>query len=288
MAVGSFGAYNLHAGIDGIPFVVALMEAGCARRRRVAFGLRACASRASISRSDARGAGASFWALVNSACARLLVGGPITDARGELLSSCSTRRCRSTGGRVDVAVLALVAMNLCAQHAGRTLWVAVRDMDVAAKSSASPDAREAVGVFAVSLIYCGVAGSAVPFTYSAPSTGMLQPRLSLRISHDLIGGSARSWGPSWRGLHRAAAILPERHDARAESRLDFGRLASHLELIIFGGVIISSDVERTASAVWQIAREAAAVAFRTEHQTRCPRRADTAGECSTLNKEEGT
>ena len=136
-------------------------------------------------------------------------------------------------------VFTLLAKNLVRSHIGRE-WMAMRDMDVAAEVIGIRPVYAKLTAFAVSSFYCGVAGALWGFVH----LGSWEPlAFSLTLSLNLlfmiiIGGMGSLLGcyfgaafivvlpillnqaPAWLGLPLSTAM------------------ASHLELMIFGALIV--------------------------------------------------
>lgn len=139
-----------------------------------------------------------------------------------------------------VALLALVAKNLVRSRIGRA-WMAVRDMDVAAEVIGIPMLKTKLLAFAVSSFYCGVAGALWAFAY----LGSVEPQAfdltrSFQILFMVIVGGMGSVLGSFLGA-AFIVLLPTFLNVAAHSLFSGGvsqSLASNLELMVFGGLII--------------------------------------------------
>ncbi len=168
MAVGAFATYNFQLRVPGLPLLVSMSLGGlCASLVGVAFGLPSLRIK-------------GFYLIVSTLAAQFFVewtltkfgwfsnnssSGVITAPRLVVLG----RDLGSPSGRylltlLIVSVLTIIAANLVRSQTGRN-WMAVRDMDVAARVIGIPILRAKVQAFAVSSFYCGVAGALWAFAY---------------------------------------------------------------------------------------------------------------------------
>ena len=158
--------------------------------------------------------------------------------------------------------MALAAKNMARSSAGR-VWMAVRDVDVAAEIIGIRILRTKLLAFAVSSFYCGVAGALYAFAY----LGTVEPEgfnldLSFRILFMVIIGGAGSILGSFLGAG-FIVLLPIFLNSMAHPiELGLGLslppgLMSNLELIVFGALIIFFlAVEPHGLArLWQIGKE---------------------------------
>ena len=166
--------------------------------------------------------------------------GSVAVGRVELSASRSTRRARPTSWcwRSSV-VLALAAKNLVRGRIGR-MWMAMRDMDIAAEIIGIRPLHAKLSAFAVSSFYIGVAGALWAFL----RLGSWEP-LAFDINRSfqvlfmiIIGGLGTLLGsflgaafivlvpiflnqlPSWLGIPLSTAMI------------------SHLEFMLFGAMIV--------------------------------------------------
>ncbi len=138
-----------------------------------------------------------------------------------------------------LVVMTLLAKNLVRSHVGRS-WMAIRDMDVAAEVIGIRPLHAKLSAFAVSSFFAGVAGALWGFVH----LGAWEPlAFNLNLSFNLlfmiiIGGMGSILGsyfgaafivvlplllnqlPGWLGIDLSTALL------------------SHLELMIFGSLIV--------------------------------------------------
>jgi branched-chain amino acid transport system permease protein len=157
-----------------------------------------------------------------------------------------------------VVVLAWMAKNLARSKLGRA-WMAIRDMDVAAEIIGIRPATTKLAAFAVSSFYIGIAGALWAFTYTGAVEALA---FEINVSFDvlfmiIIGGLGTILG----GFLGAAFIvlLPI---ALNQTLLALGlanavELASHLELMIMGALIIAflALEPHGLARLWQIFKQ---------------------------------
>ncbi len=168
MAVGAFATYDFQLRVPGLPLPVSLLLGGlCASVVGVAFGLPSLRIK-------------GFYLLVSTLAAQFFVEWAFTKfswfSNDNASGVISAPRLIVLGQNFDspvgrylltltvVLVLTLVAFNLVRSQTGRN-WMAVRDMDTAARVIGIPILRAKVQAFAVSSFYCGVAGALWAFAY---------------------------------------------------------------------------------------------------------------------------
>jgi len=157
-----------------------------------------------------------------------------------------------------VVVLAWMAKNLTRSKLGRA-WMAIRDMDIAAEIIGIRPATTKLAAFAVSSFYIGIAGALWAFTYTGSVEALA---FEISVSFDvlfmiIIGGLGTILG----GFLGAAFIvlLPL---ALNQTLLALGlanavELASHLELMIMGALIITFLIlePHGLARLWQIFKQ---------------------------------
>jgi branched-chain amino acid transport system permease protein len=161
-----------------------------------------------------------------------------------------------------VAVLAVLAKNLMRSETGR-MFMAVRDMDLAAEVIGIRMMRTKLLAFAISSFYCGVAGALYAYTY----LGTVEPEafnldLSFRILFMVIIGGVGSILGSFMGA-AFITLLPVFLNTVAgplEDLLGFTLppgLMSNLELVVFGALIIFFLIVEPhgLARLWQIGKE---------------------------------
>ena len=144
---------------------------------------------------------------------------------------------------VVVIVFALMAKNLVRGHIGRS-WMAMRDMDVAAEVIGIRPIHAKLTAFAVSAFYAGVAGALWGFVHlGAWEPAAFSINFSLNLLFMIIIGGMGSILGSFIGaafivllpitLNQALPVLG------GWVGMNFGTaMASHLEFMIFGALII--------------------------------------------------
>ena len=161
-----------------------------------------------------------------------------------------------------VALLALLAKNLMRSETGR-VFMAVRDMDVAASVIGIPMMKTKLLAFAISSFYCGIAGALYVFCY----LGTVEPEaftldLSFRILFMVIIGGVGSILGSFLGA-AFIVLLPiflsvlTGAFTQATGIEPSHAVLSNLEVIIFGGLIIFFLIVEPhgLARLWQIAKE---------------------------------
>ncbi len=164
--------------------------------------------------------------------------------------------------RASSRVLAVLAKNLMRSETGR-MFMAVRDMDLAAEVIGIRMMRTKLLAFAISSFYCGVAGALYAYTY----LGTVEPEafnldLSFRILFMVIIGGVGSILGSFMGA-AFITLLPIFLNSMArpiENVLGITLppgLMSNLEVIVFGALIIFFLIVEPhgLARLWQIGKE---------------------------------
>jgi branched-chain amino acid transport system permease protein len=235
MAVGAFAAYNFVLRVPGIPILLAFVLGGlCAAMVGIAWALTKIGWFTNYSSSG-----------VITAQKITILGYDFTSPASKYLLTLSI-----------VCIMAVLAKNMIRSNVGRS-WMAVRDMDVAAEVIGFRLMRTKLLAFAVSSFYCGVAGALYAFAY----LGTVEPEaynldLSFRILFMIIIGGVGSILGSFLGAG-FIVLLPIGLNLMAHS---FGlptSVASNLELMVFGGLIIFFLIVEPhgLARLWQIAKE---------------------------------
>jgi len=243
MAVGAYAAYNLALRVPQLSFLVVLVLSGLiAAAVGMLFGIPSLRIK-------------GLYLAVATLAAQFFMDWLFARVKWftnySPSGSVSTAPIELFGWRVDtpvekyllllgiLVVFTLVAKNLVRSHIGRE-WMAMRDMDVAAEVIGIRPVYAKLTAFAVSAFYCGVAGALWGFVY----LGSWEPlAFNLTLSLNLlfmiiIGGMGSLLGsffgaafivtlpilldqvPQWLGMPMSTAM------------------ASHLALMIFGGLIV--------------------------------------------------
>jgi branched-chain amino acid transport system permease protein len=266
MAVGAFASYNFVLRIPGIPLLVAFAGGGLsAAAVGILFGLPSLRIR-------------GFYLAVATLAAQFFIlwcltkigwftnyssSGVITAQPMVILGyTFATPQAKYLLVLAIVSVMALAAKNMARSNVGRQ-WMAVRDMDVAAEVIGIRLMRAKLLAFAVSSFYCGVAGALFAYAY----LGTVEPEaynldLSFRILFMIIIGGVGTVLGAFLGsafitmlpifLSTGVTFLDETlHFSIASS------VASNLELMIFGGLIIFFLIVEPhgLARLWQIAKE---------------------------------
>jgi branched-chain amino acid transport system permease protein len=168
MAVGAFAAYNFNLRVPGLPLLVSFVLAGIAAAViGTFFGLPSLRLK-------------GFYLLVSTLAAQFFVQWTLTqfpwfanDDPSGVITAPSLRiagiNLDSSQGRyvlslAIVVILTAIAVRLSRSQTGRN-WIAVRDMDIAAKVIGVPVFQTKLLAFAISSFYCGIAGILWAFTY---------------------------------------------------------------------------------------------------------------------------
>jgi branched-chain amino acid transport system permease protein len=243
MAVGAYAAYNLVIRVPGLNFLVVLVLAGLvAALVGIVFGVPslrikglylAVATLAAQFFIDWMFARVKWFTNYSSS-------GSVSPAPVELFGWTIERPVDKYWFVLGVLiVMTLLAKNLVRSHVGRS-WMAIRDMDVAAEVIGIRPLYAKLSAFAVSSFFAGVAGALWGFVH----LGAWEPlAFNLNLSFNLlfmiiIGGMGSILGsyfgaafivllplllnqlPGWLGIELSTALL------------------SHLELMIFGSLIV--------------------------------------------------
>jgi branched-chain amino acid transport system permease protein len=263
MAVGAFASYNFILRIPGIPVLVAFILGGlCAALVGVAFGLPSLRIRGFyLAAATLATQFFVIWCLTKIGWfTNYSSSGVITAQQIEILGySFDTPASKYVLVLAIVSIMALMVKNMVRTNVGRS-WMAVRDMDVAAEVIGIRPMHTKLMAFAVSSFYCGVAGALYAYTY----LGTVEPEgfnldLSFRILFMVIIGGVGSILGSFLG---AAFIVLLPIFLNVATHAVFGGqmpagLASNLELIVFGGLIIFFLIVEPhgLARLWQIAKE---------------------------------
>ena len=157
-----------------------------------------------------------------------------------------------------VTVFALLARNLVRGRIGRS-WMAIRDMDIAAEIIGFRPFHTKLLAFAISSFYCGVAGAMLLFLWlGSVETEAFDINVSFLVLFMIIVGGMGSMVGSFlgAGFITLVPIFLTNAPRIVGIELDAG-FQKHLELMIFGGLIIYFlIVEPNGLArLWQIAKE---------------------------------
>ncbi len=157
-----------------------------------------------------------------------------------------------------LVVFTLIAKNLVRGHIGRA-WMAMRDMDVAAEVIGIRPVYAKLTAFAVSSFYCGVAGALWGFVH----LGSWEPlAFNINLSFNLlfmiiIGGMGSILG-SYFGAFFIVALPVLLNQVPAMMGVPISTAtASHLEVIIFGSLIVFFLIAEPngLARLWAIGKE---------------------------------
>ena len=262
MAVGAFAAYNFMLRVPGMPILVAFALGGlCAALVGIVFGLPSLRIKG-FYLAVATLAAQFFivWALTKFGWfSNYSSSGVITAQQVEIFGFAFTSpESKYLLTLAVVSVLALAAKNMVRASIGRS-WMAIRDMDVAAEVIGLQPLRVKLSAFAISSFYCGVAGALYAYTY----LGTVEPEgfnldMSFRILFMIIIGGVGSILGSFLGA-AFIVLLPIFLNISMHMLGDWvpQDLASNLELIVFGGLIIFFLIVEPhgLARLWQIGKE---------------------------------
>jgi branched-chain amino acid transport system permease protein len=157
-----------------------------------------------------------------------------------------------------VALLALVAKNLVRSRIGRS-WMAIRDMDIAAEIIGIRPLWAKLSAFAVSSFYIGIAGALWAFVYTGSVEALaFQIDRSFQVLFMVIIGGLGSILGSFLGAAFIVLLPILLNSAPAALGLSIRvETVSHLEFMIFGGLIIFFLIVEPhgLARLWQIAKE---------------------------------
>jgi branched-chain amino acid transport system permease protein len=261
MAVGAFAAFNFMLRVPGMPVLLAFMLAGLtAALVGIAFGLPSLRIKG-FYLAVATLAAQFFieWVLIKFGWfSNYNASGVITAQPIVILGyAFDTPRSKYLLTLCIVAVLALAAKNMVRCETGR-VWMAVRDMDVAAEVIGIQIFKAKLLAFAVSSFYCGVAGALWAYAY----LGSVEPAAftldrSFQILFMIIVGGVGTILGSFLGAG-FIVLVPILLNVGAHYIPGLSRgVLSNLELIIFGAFIIFFLVVEPhgLARLWQIGKE---------------------------------
>jgi branched-chain amino acid transport system permease protein len=157
-----------------------------------------------------------------------------------------------------VVVFALLAKNLVRGRIGRS-WMAIRDRDIAAEIIGVRPLRTKLLAFGISSFYCGVAGAELVFLFlgSAETLAFDINQSFLVLFMIIIGGLGSIMGSF---LGAAFIVLMPIFLANAPRLVGLSldvALQKHLELMIFGGLIIFFLIVEPhgLARLWQVTKE---------------------------------
>ena len=244
MSVGAYATYNLMVRVPGLPLVVDLLLGGLITAAVGAvFGLPSLRIK-------------GFYLIVSTLAAQFFVEWIFTrvswfsnnDTSGVL----SAPRLTAFGWKIDTpaaryllvlgvtTVLFILATRLVRSELGRR-WMAVRDMDTAARVIGIPTGRTKLLAFALSSFVIGIAGALWAFAY----LGTVEPHgfdlnLSFQVLFIIIIGGMGSIGGNFLGaafIVLLPILLSNAAGALTTIGIEAGQL-QNLQKILFGTLII--------------------------------------------------
>jgi branched-chain amino acid transport system permease protein len=244
MSVGAYATYNLMVRVPGLPLIADLLLGGLITAAVGAvFGLPSLRIK-------------GFYLIVSTLAAQFFVEWIFTrvswfsnnDASGVL----SAPRLTAFGLKIDTpaaryllvlgvtTVLFMLAARLVRSELGRR-WMAVRDMDTAARVIGIPAGRTKLLAFALSSFVIGIAGALWAFAY----LGTVEPHgfdlnLSFQVLFIIIIGGMGSIGGNFLGaafIVLLPILLSNAAGALASIGIEAGQL-QNLQKILFGTLII--------------------------------------------------
>jgi branched-chain amino acid transport system permease protein len=244
MAVGAFAAYNFQLRVPGLPLLASFVLGGLtAALLGVVFGLPSLRIK-------------GFYLIVSTLAAQFFVQWALTkfpwfsnDNPSGVITAPPLRIVghdfSTPGGRYwltlgTVLVLTVLARNLLGSQTGRR-FMAVRDMDTAARVTGIPILRTKLLAFAISSFYCGVAGVLWAFCY----LGTVEPHgldltRSFQVLFIIIIGGLGSVSGSFLGA-AFLVLLPVFLDQAARGlfsgSLDPGNM-ENAQKVLFGSLIL--------------------------------------------------
>ncbi len=241
MAVGAFSSYNFVLRVPEIPLLVAFILGGlCSALVGIIFGLPSLRVRGFyLAASTLATQFFVVWALTKIGWfTNYSTSGVITAQKIEIFSFVfDTPVSKYLLVLTIVVLLSYCAKNLIRSNVGRS-WMAIRDMDIAAEVIGIRLMHTKLLAFGISSFYCGIAGALYAYAY----LGTVEPEaysleLSFRILFMVIIGGLGSILGSFLGS-AFIILIPIFLNIVAHFLKISTSVASHLELMVFGALII--------------------------------------------------
>jgi branched-chain amino acid transport system permease protein len=247
MAVGAYSAFKLTSAFPGLNIVVVFLLAGLiAAGVGLLFGIPSLRIKGFY--LAVATLAAQFFLLwlfnkvpwfTNYASSGTITAPPRTVLGVMVTGPEATAEVRYLTALALVTVFALVAKNLVRGRVGRA-WMAIRDRDIAAEIIGVRPLRTKLLAFAVSSFYVGVAGAELVFLFlGSAETLAFDINISFLVLFMVIIGGLGSVLGSFLGA--AFIVLVPIFLTNVPRMLGFAMdvaLQKHLELMIFGGLII--------------------------------------------------
>ena len=262
MAVGAYAAYNIAIRVPGLNFLVVLVLAGLAAALvGMIFGIPSLRIKGLYLAVATLAAQFFFdWVFARVKWfTNYAPSGSVSVPNIELLGFVlDTPQRKYLFVLAIVALFALIAKNLVRGHVGRS-WMAIRDMDVAAEVIGIRPMAAKLSAFAVSSFYVGVAGALWGFIH----LGSWEPlafsiTLSLNLLFMIIIGGLGSIMGSFFGEAFIVVLPILLNQIPAALGIPISTaLASHLEFMIFGALIVFFLIAEPhgLARLWAIGKE---------------------------------
>ena len=262
MAVGAYAAYNIAIRVPGLNFLVVLVLAGLAAALvGMIFGIPSLRIKGLYLAVATLAAQFFFdWVFARVKWfTNYAPSGSVSVPNIELLGFVlDTPQRKYLFVLAIVALFALIAKNLVRAQVGRS-WMAIRDMDVAAEVIGIRPMAAKLSAFAVSSFYVGVAGALWGFIH----LGSWEPlafsiTLSLNLLFMIIIGGLGSIMGSFFGEAFIVVLPILLNQIPAALGIPISTaLASHLEFMIFGALIVFFLIAEPhgLARLWAIGKE---------------------------------
>lgn len=267
MATGAFAAFKLSTAFPDLHIVIVLFASGLiAALVGIAFGLPSLRIKGFYLAVATLAAQFFLIWMFNkygwftNYSASGVISAPPREVFGDVIvtSSQASLEARYLFALAIVVVLAIAAKNMARSRIGR-MWMAIRDMDIAAEIMGMRPLPTKLSAFAVSSFYCGIAGAMWAFLH----TGTVEPlafdvNRSFQILFMVIIGGLGSILGSFFGA--AFIVLLPIVLNNAPGWLGYQvptDLLSHVEFMIFGVLIVFFLIVEPAglARLWQIGKE---------------------------------
>ena len=266
MAVGAYSAFKLTMAFPGLNIIVVFLLAGLvAAGVGILFGIPSLRIKGFY--LAVATLAAQFFLIwlfnkvpwfTNYASSGTITAPPRTVLGVMVTGPLATAEVRYLTALAVVAVFALVAKNLVRGRVGRA-WMAIRDRDIAAEIIGVRPLRTKLLAFAISSFYCGVAGALLVFLFlGSAETQAFDIIISFLVLFMIIIGGLGSILGSFLGA--AFIVLVPIFLTNAPRMVGVHMdvaLQKHLELMIFGGLIIFFLIVEPhgLARLWQISKE---------------------------------
>ena len=266
MAVGGYSAFKLITAFPDLNVIVAFLLAGVISAFvGILFGIPSLRIKGFYLAVATLGAQFFLtwlfnkvgWFYNNSPSGTLTA--PPREAFGYVITSAhATPQTRYIVALTLVTVFAILANNIVRGRIGRS-WMAIRDMDIAAEIIGFKPFNTKLLAFGISSFYCGLAGAMLLFLWlGSVESEAYDINLSFQVLFMVIIGGLGSMLGSFLGAAfitlMPVFLVNVPHLIGVNMATD---LSTHLEAIIFGGLIIFFLIVEPhgLARLWQIAKE---------------------------------